>query len=105
MRNNFSSNNKNPIHVLFFYDGEMHYARPVRLNWENEEYELGTVQFWYTEHRGKNLIHHYTISDRDGEYTFKLALETENLTWKLEKAILNKESQPVWGQSLVGVMS
>ncbi len=99
MRGNISSENKNNVNVLFYYDGNQQYARPVRLSWEGEDYELSAVQFWYTEHRGQKLIHHYTIGDRDGQYTFMLALETENLTWKLEKATPHKEaSQPFWSQ-------
>ena len=106
MRGNISSENKNIVNVLFFYDGDQQYARPVRLTYLGEDYDLGAVQFWYTEHRGQRLVHHYTIGDRDGTHTFKLALETENLTWKLEKITTHKEaSQPFWSnQSLVGAL-
>lgn len=72
------------VEVLFSYsDG---YTRPVQLQWQGETYHLGGVQFWYAEHKGDVLVHHYTVSDKDGTYTFQLAMETENLTWKLEKA-------------------
>lgn len=72
------------VEVLFSYsDG---YTRPVQLRWQDESYDLGGVQFWYAEHKGNALVHHYTVGDKGGDYTFTLALETENLTWKLEKA-------------------
>ncbi len=77
-----SSENKN-VDVLFSFDGKDQYARPVRLTWDNQDYWLGGVQFWYSEHRGAVLVHHYRVSDELNEYTFELSLETENLTWNL----------------------
>lgn len=46
---------------------------------------LGGVQFWYAAPRGNTLVHHYRVGDESGVYTFELSLETENLTWKLDK--------------------
>lgn len=87
MRNSLSFNqNKNVVDVLFSFNGRDQYARPVRLTWGGEDYVLGGVQFWYAEHRGKTLVHHYRVGDEHGEYTFELSLETENLTWSLDKA-------------------
>jgi hypothetical protein len=86
MRNSLSStNNTNTIDVLFSYNGRDQYARPVRLTWQDEDYQLGGVQFWYAEHRGGSLVHHYTVGDESGDFTFELSLETENLTWSLNK--------------------
>jgi len=58
----------------------------VRLTWDDADYDLGGVQFWYAEHKGSVLVHHYRIGDESGDYTFELSLETENLTWRLERA-------------------
>ena len=92
-------NTTNSVDVLFSYNGKDQYARPVRLTWNDEDYTLGGVQFWYAEHRGNALVHHYTVGDESGDYTFELSLETENLTWKL-----NKVTQPN-GASLVDMLS
>lgn len=73
------------VDVLFSFDGKDQYARPVRVTWQGEEYWLGGVQFWYAEHRQGVLVHHYRVSDESGEYTFELSLETENLTWSLDR--------------------
>ncbi len=73
------------VSVLFFYDAEDTYARPVSMRWCGREYRLAPVQFWHTTHRNNKLVHHYTVSDIDNEYTFTLALETDNLTWQLER--------------------
>lgn len=101
MNRKFSLNNQNKnIDVLFSFNGRDQYARPVRLSWDGEDYWLEGVQFWYAEHRGKTLVHHYQVSDEAGEYTFDLSLETENLTWSLDKAVQNRT---VPGMSLVGV--
>jgi hypothetical protein len=86
MRNSFSlESNKNVIDVLFSYNGRDEYARPVRLTWQDEDYNLGGVQFWYAEHRKDGLVHHYKVGDQSGDFTFELSLETENLTWNLDK--------------------
>lgn len=103
MRNSFSlsqnKNQKTSVDVLFYYNGRDQYARPISLTWEDEEYRLGGVQFWYTEHRGGTLVHHYRVGDESGDLTFELSLETENLNWSLEK-VLNKN-----GSSLVDALS
>lgn len=80
-----SSTNNQRVSVLFYYDGDEEYARPVRLMWRGHEYELGPVKFWHTTNHDKQLLHHYSISDIDNELTFQLAMETENLTWTLER--------------------
>lgn len=105
MRNNLLSENKN-IEVLFYYDGRQQYARPISLNWQDETYDLAPVEFWYAEHKGDKLVHHYMLSDRAGNYTFQLALETENLTWTLEWANATQETFGRWpNRNLVGVLS
>ncbi len=106
MRNSFSSNqNKNPIDVLFSYSGQDQYARPVRLSWKDEEYWLAGVQFWYAEHRGGMLVHHYRVSDEHDEYVFELSLETENLTWSLDRATKVAANSYKLGQRLAGAIS
>ena len=76
--------NSSNVSVLFYYDGAQNYARPVRLLWRGDEYELDTVQFWHTTHHKSGLMHHYTLSDKKRQFVFRLALETDNLTWRLE---------------------
>lgn len=106
MRNKLLNENKNAIDVLFHFDGKDQYAHPVSLTWNEERYELGGVQFWYVEKRRGALVHHYTVGDKTNSYTFRLALETENLTWKLEEANELQPAADLWPrQELVGVMS
>lgn len=106
MRNSFSLNqNKNVVDVLFSFNGRDQYARPVSLTWKDEEYRLGGVQFWYAEDRGPVRVHHYRVGDIDGSYTFELALETENLTWQLKKAVRTNSTRLGTGRNFVGVTS
>lgn len=86
---------ENNIDVLFYFNAKDQYARPVQLVWNSEEYFLGSVQFWYVEHRDSHMIHHYTVGDEHGDYTFELSLETENLTWRLEKATRQTEGRTI----------
>jgi hypothetical protein len=92
------------VEILFSYsDG---YTRPIQLRWQDEAYDLGGVQFWYAEHKGNTLVHHYKVGDKSGTYTFQLAMETENLTWTLEKATpISSSRLNVWqNHGLVGAV-
>lgn len=103
MRNSFSSRTNKNVDILFSYNGRDQYARPVRMTWNGEDYWLGGVQFWYAEHKAGVLVHHYRVSDETGDYTFELSLETENLTWSLDKAV-EPAARVQIGQKLVGAM-
>jgi hypothetical protein len=99
-------NSSHAVDVLFYFDGNEQYARPVRLSYDGQEYELGGVQFWYAEHRGGARVHHYTLSDTANTRTFELALETENLTWTLVSASdEDRSARPVRRFNLVGALS
>lgn len=89
MRNSFSfdKKQKNDIDVMFYYSGRDKYARPVSLTWDGQDYSLGGVQFWYTEQCNGVAVHHYQVGDETGDLTFYLSLETDNLTWRLEKVV------------------
>jgi hypothetical protein len=77
------------VSVLFFFDGDEQYARPVQLLWRGQEYSLGAVQSWHvTRHEGV-VTHHYLVSDEAGRQSFWLGFETENLTWQLERVCDN----------------
>ncbi len=95
------------VDVLFSFNGKDQYARPVLLTWNDEDFALGGVQFWYAEHKKGALVHHYTVGDKEGRFTFYLALETENLTWRLEKAVSTDGSKLKLqlNRSLVGALS
>lgn len=93
------------VNVLFLYDGERKYAHPVRLFWKGREFKLGIVQFWHTTSNNGVNVHHYTISDVDDEFTFLLAVETDNLTWTLESYAEHEEKgarQPIFRPKLIG---
>lgn len=81
----FASTNR--ISVLFFYDGDEDYARPMRLLWQDREFELAPVKFWHSTQHDGHMLHHYMLSDVDYEYTFQLVLETETMTWRLARAV------------------
>ncbi|MBA2279408.1 hypothetical protein H0V99_03150 [Candidatus Saccharibacteria bacterium] len=105
MRNNLSFENKTLVDVLFSFNGRDQYARPVCLTWNDEDYPLGGVQFWYAERRNGTLIHHYCVGDANGDYTFELSLETENLTWSLDKATKTTSNGFGLGRQFLGVTS
>lgn len=83
------------VDVLFYFDSVQQYARPVRLTFEGQEYELGGVQFWYSTRHNGRLTHHYTVGDTKRQHTFQLAFDTEALTWVLEQDAEQDEPAPV----------
>lgn len=84
MRKSFSLNDPNTkIDVMFYFDSTANYARPVGLLWQGARYKLGMVEAWHVTHRKDVLVHHYLVSDQAGERSFRLAFETDNLTWHL----------------------
>lgn len=74
-----------PVSVVWYYDSKRRHMQPYMLNWNNQEYRLGKIDFWHKTWSGKHQIHHFSIADRDGQAYFKLAFNTDNLQWTLEE--------------------
>ena len=74
-----------PVSVVWYYDAKRRAMRPHTLNWNNQDYRLGKIDFWHQTRSGRTLIHHFSISDVDGRAYFKLALNTDNLQWTIEE--------------------
>ena len=49
------------VDVLFSFNGRDQYARPVLLTWNDEDYALGGVQFWYVD-RASLTVHLSVLS-------------------------------------------
>lgn len=74
-----------PVSVVWGYNAKSQHLQPYLMSWQNRDYKLGKVDFWHKTRRGKTLIHHFSMSDLEGQVYFKLALDTENLHWTIEE--------------------
>ena len=74
-----------PVSVIWFYNAKNKHLQPHRLSWNNQDYNLGKVDFWHKTKHGNTLIHHFSIADSLGQAYFKLALNTDTLQWTLEE--------------------
>jgi hypothetical protein len=86
-----------PISVVFYFDSETNLIQPYRLTWNNRDYLLGKVDFHHKTRAGKTLTHHFSLADVDGTVYFKIALDTDNLHWKLEEYMYGSENNPHYG--------
>lgn len=74
-----------PVSVVWYYNAKARHMQPYSLSWNNQEYQLGKIDFWHKTWKGKYQIHHFSIADKAGQVYFKLALHTNTLNWTLEE--------------------
>lgn len=74
-----------PVSVVWYYNARSRHMQPYMLNWNNQEYYLGKIDFWHKTWAGKHQIHHFSIADKLGQAYFKLAFHTNSLQWTLEE--------------------
>lgn len=86
-----------PVSVVFYYDSVAKLVQPYRLTWNSRDYLLGKIDFHHKTRDGKNLIHHFSLTDVDSTVYFKIALDTSNLHWKLEEYMYGSENTPHYG--------
>ena len=80
-----------PISVVWYYNAKLRHMQPYMLTWNNQDYNLGKIDFWHKTWSGKHQIHHFSIADRLGQVYFKLALNTDSLQWTLEEYMTANE--------------
>ncbi len=81
-----------PVSVVFYYNCKTHHVQPYRLTWQNQDYQLGKIDYWHQTRSGNKLIHHFSLCDQGGNAYFKLALDTDTLHWKLEEYMSSHEA-------------
>lgn len=88
-----------PVSVVWYYDAKRRHMQPYMLTWNNQEYQLGKIDFWHKTWSGKHQIHHFSIADKLGRVYFKLALSTDNLQWTLEEYMTDQDMSVTYGRS------
>jgi len=69
------------ISVNLVFDRATKRAVPKHLKWQGRLHTVTQVGLHHTYHRGRTLIHVFSVTD--GTTFFRLELDTENLHWLL----------------------
>lgn len=89
-----------PVSVVWYYNAKTRHMQPYMLNWNNQEYRLGKIDFWHKTWSGKHQIHHFSIADKTGKAYFKLALNTNTLQWVIEEYMYEYDSAITYERSI-----
>jgi hypothetical protein len=72
-----------PVAVVFFYDPRGAKVIPLRLRWDGREYPVTKLGFHHHFRLGRTLYHVFSVVS--GDTFFRLNLNTDNLSWRLEE--------------------
>lgn len=76
-------NIKAPITTYLVYDHRKNVSYPAKVIWDGKDYKVKKVGLHYKYRVGNTLMHTYTVCTED--LFFKIALNTETLSWTLEQ--------------------
>lgn len=68
-----------PVDVVVTFSEQR--VRPVRMRWDNREYNINNVHLIHTAKEGEKRIFYFSVSDQIN--AFKLKLDTNSLEWRL----------------------
>lgn len=71
------------VSVLSIYDQNKGKFLPKKIKWRSKTYEINQVGYHHRLKEGKKLIHIFSVCSND--LSFKLRLDTDNLSWTLEE--------------------
>lgn len=72
-----------PVSVILAFDHKAHLVYPMKVYWEGRPYKVVKVGLHHTYRTGKTLFHVFSITTET--LFFRLVLDTDNLSWKLEE--------------------
>lgn len=74
---------KTPISVDLFFDAATQRAVPKKILYDSKEYQIEKLGFHHYFRNGRTLYHIFSVTS--GNMFFKLALNTDNLSWVVEE--------------------
>lgn len=72
-----------PVAVVLDYEAETRRVCPSKIIWKNREYTVTKLGLHHHFRVGRTLHHIFSVIC--GEVFFRLNLDTDNLSWKLEE--------------------
>jgi len=67
---------------VLFKSGKM---IPQRIFWNNKEYEIKSVSYYWQEHRGRELLHYFSVNT--GSNLYQISFNNTSLRWQIDKII------------------
>lgn len=87
-----------PVSVIWYYSAKSKQMKPYLLDWNNQQFKLGKVDFWHKTWLGKYLVHHFSVADEAGQAYFKLAFDTSSLEWVIEEYMYGQDTSVSYGR-------
>ena len=72
------------VSVVTYYSAAQKRFTPYLLHWQNEDYKLGTVDYYHSYMEGQDRQHIFELVDKQQTLWFRLRLDSANLHWTLE---------------------
>jgi len=72
-----------PIAVISVYDPRGAKVSPLKVRWDGREYPITKVGLHHQFRNGRTLHHIFSVTS--GDTFFRLNLNTDNLSWRLEE--------------------
>jgi hypothetical protein len=72
-----------PVAVVFTYIPQGAKVFPIKIKWDGRDYLITKIGFHHTFRTGRTLHHIFSVVSHDT--FFKLNLNTDNLSWRLEE--------------------
>lgn len=72
------------VSVVSFFSASKRLALPHIIHWQGTSYDVGSIGFHHSVHKGSTLFHVYELTDREESIWMRLLLNTSNLHWTLE---------------------
>ena len=72
-----------PISVALVYNHKSREVKPCKILWEGRSYVIKKIGLHHTVRQGRTLFHIFSVESES--LFFKLALNTESLSWMLEE--------------------
>lgn len=72
-----------PVEVIVAYKQDGHKAVPTIMTWQSRTYKFSDFGFYHPVRQGTRLFHIFTMADN--AMTYRLAFDTEALSWELQE--------------------
>lgn len=72
------------VSVIMYYSTKNQKTIPYLLSWQNKDYLLGKVDYYYNYMEGRDRQHIFELVDKDSSLWFRLRFNSANLHWILE---------------------
>ena len=68
--------------LVLFKSGKI---TPQRIFWNNKEYEIKTISYYWQERRGQELLHYFSVNT--GSNLYQISFNNTSLRWQIDKII------------------